>query len=222
MKKKLTRNKLAFSAAAAVLFAALAGGQAYAAAPFGDLQGIPEASQIVTLREAGLLNGSPDGRFNPHDPLTNAQAIRLAVDTFKLNMDDIQFIRKPEASDYFSKASDKAWYADTLIIAAYNDLDLPKDLDPNAPATRSSFASLLILAGHQQAALPVFRLSPVEIKDESAIPEGRSGLMQQALVFDMLDLDADGRIRPNEPLTRAAAADILYGAALSASLIEAE
>ncbi|CAM3529865.1 S-layer homology domain-containing protein [Saccharibacillus sp. WB 17] len=220
MKKKPAPKWISIGAASAILFTALSGGSAYAASPFGDLNQVPEASKIRALQQAGLVHGSADGQFRPQGTLTNAQAIRLVVDMFDLDLGGLQFVRKPEASDYFPKADDQAWYAEALVIASYNDLDLPKDLDPNAAATRASFVSLLIRAGQNESALPVFKLIPVRITDEASIPDGSSGPMQEALAFGLLELDDQGNIRPNEQLTRAAAADILYRAAVLANVIE--
>ncbi|WP_037290513.1 S-layer homology domain-containing protein [Saccharibacillus sacchari] len=220
MRKKFGTKLVAIPAAAAILLSGLAGGSAYAAAAFGDLQGVPQANQITALQEAGIVKGAKDGKFNPQGTFTNAQAIQLTVDTFGLNIDDLNFFKKPEASDSFPKASDHAWYSDALVIAAYSDLNLPRDLDPNAPATRASFASLLINAGQKSGALPMFRLIPVEITDEASIPDGSSGSMQEALAFGILELDAKGNIHPNETLTRAQAADMLYKIAVKGHIFE--
>lgn len=220
MKTNIRKIWFAAPAAAVILLSSFSGGQAYAASAFGDLKGVAQAPQIAALQEAGIIRGAQDGKFDPQGTLTNAQAIQLAVDLYGLNIDNLNFVKKPEASDSFPKADDKAWYANALIIAAHSDLNLPRDLDPNASATRASLASLLITAGQNAGKLPVFRLIPVEIKDEASIPDGASGQMQTALALGLLKLDAEGNIRPNEPLTRAAAAEIVYQTALKAHVIE--
>ncbi|OWA33277.1 hypothetical protein B9G55_21590 [Saccharibacillus sp. O16] len=219
MKKNIRNQLFALPAAAAILLSSFSGGQAYAASAFGDLKGVPQAAHITALQEAGILQGAQDGKFNPQGTLTNAQAIQLVVDLYDLNIDDLNFVKKPEASDSFPKANDSAWYADALIIAAHSDLNLPRDLDPGAPATRASLASLLIAAGQNEGKLPMFRLIPVDIKDEASIPDGASGQMQTALALGLLKLDAEGNIRPNEPLTRASAAEIVYQAALKSHIV---
>ncbi len=220
MKKNIQKAMFAVSAAAAILLSSTAGGQVYAASAFGDLKGVPQAAQIAALQEAGIVRGAQDGKFNPQGTLTNAQAIQLVVDLYGLNIDDLNFFKKPEASDSFPKADNKAWYADALIIAAHSSLNLPRDLDPNASATRASLTSLLIAAGQNEGKLPVFRLIPVDIKDEASIPDGASGQMQTALALGLLKLDEKGNIRPNETLTRAAAAEIVYQAALKSHMIQ--
>ncbi|MDO3410249.1 S-layer homology domain-containing protein [Saccharibacillus sp. CPCC 101409] len=222
MKNKIVKTLLASSAAAAILLSGTAGGSAYAASAFKDVEGYPQAAQITALQQAGIFKGGSDGTFNPQGILTNAQAVQLTVDTFGLNIDNLRFIKKPEASDSFPKAKNDAWYSGALIIAAYSGLELPRDLDPNAPATRSSFASMLIRAGQSSGALPMLRLVPVDIKDEASIPDGGSGPMQEALAFGLLKLDKDGNIRPNQSLTRAEAAAVLYQAAVKGHAIEAK
>lgn len=220
MKTNIRKTFFAAPVAAAILLSSFAGGQVYAASAFGDLKGVAQAPQIAALQEAGIIRGAQDGKFNPQGTLTNAQAIQIAVDLYGLNVDNLNFFKKPEASDSFPKADDDAWYADALIIAAHNDLNLPRELDPNAPATRSSLTSLLIAAGQNTGKLPVFRLIPVEIADEASIPDGASGQMQTALALGLLKLDAKGNIRPNEPLTRASGAEIVYQAALKSHVVE--
>ncbi|MCQ4088224.1 S-layer homology domain-containing protein [Saccharibacillus sp. JS10] len=220
MRNSWNKRLITLPTAAVILLSSFAGGSAYAASSFSDLQKVPQAQQIIALQEAGIVKGAKDGKFNPQSILTNAQAIQLTVDTFGLNIDHLNFFKKPEASDSFPKASNDAWYSDALVIAAYSNLNLPRDLDPNAPATRSSLASLLILAGQQQGDLPVFRLIPVKIADESSIPDGRSGLMQEALAFDLLELDAKQNINPNESLTRAQAAEMVYTIALKGHILQ--
>lgn len=49
-----------------------------AASPFSDVPADAwYAQDVADLREMGIINGDPDGRFRPDDPLTRAEAARL-------------------------------------------------------------------------------------------------------------------------------------------------
>ena len=196
----------------AVLLLALSGQCFAAAAPFTDLGSISAKDKILSLQERGYVSGVAAGVFAPDKSVTAAQGVQLIVKALDLNLDAIRFIKAPKATDYFTKADDSAWYANTLIIAAVNGLDLPKDMDPNQKWTREEFTYQLVQAMEKHENLPMIKLVPVTISDQDQMDAGYSGAIQRALAYDIVKLDAQGNFDPKAEISRAEAAEQIYNA----------
>ena len=209
MKRRPVLTKVIAAAAVLLIFA----GQCFAsAAPFTDIGNSPGRNEIVSLQERGIIKGTGGGLFAPGDSMTAAQGIRLLVGAFGLNIDNIRFIKEPKASDYFKNARDDAWYSNALIIISFSGLDLPSDMDPNAKWTREEFTHYLVQLMEKQGNLPMIDLKPVDIKDESQMNVIYSGTIQRALLYKLVQQDADGGFRPKETITREDAAVQVYNA----------
>jgi hypothetical protein len=188
-------------------------GQCFAGTvPFTDISGIAGKDKIVSLQEQGVIKGNGSGLFAPYAPVTAAQGIQLLVNAFDLNIDNIRFIKAPKASDYFKNAKDNAWYSNAFIIISFSGLDLPSDLDPNAKWTREEFTNYLVTLMEKQGNLPLINLIPTDISDSAKMNILYSGAIQRALVYKLVQLDADGGFRPTEAITRADAAVQIYNA----------
>lgn len=75
-------------------------------------------NKIVTIKD------------HPKNSISAATAVSLIVKGLNLNIDNIRFIKEPKASDYYTKVKDNAPYAGDFIIAQFNGLELPKDINP--------------------------------------------------------------------------------------------
>lgn len=204
--------KLMTLAATAVLSLSIAGQSFAATSSFTDLMNVTAKEKITALQEKGLVHGVSSDRFNPNATLTAAQGIQLIVNALDLNIDLIRFIKEPQATDYFAKADNAAWYADALIIAANNNIGLPNDLDPNKTWTREEFTHQLILAIELHSNLPMIKIIPVEIGDQAELTVDFDGSVQRALVLKIAELDAEGNFNPKDEITRAEAAVLIYNA----------
>jgi hypothetical protein len=180
--------------------------------PFTDITNIGAKDKIIALQDKGYVKGIGNGLFAPDKMITAAESIQLIVNTFKLNIDNIRFIKAPYATDYYVKADNDAWYASTLIIAAMNNIGLPKDLDPNQKWTREEFTYQLIKATEQYGNLPLIKLNPVIITDQDKLTVDYSGAIQRALVYGITKLDAEGKFNPKAEVSRAEAAEQIYNA----------
>ena len=210
MKKNLFKYLAISGTALLTLFVA---GQSFAAsAPFTDLANTSAKSKIVSLQEKGVLNGVGGGYFLPNSAITAAQGIQLMVNALDLNIDLLRFIKEPKATDYYANAKNDAWYADTLIIAANNGLDLPADLKPDQAWSREAFTHQLILAMEKHSNLPMIKIKPVDITDAADFTNGYDGSIQRAIVLGIAALDAKGNFHPADPITRADAAVMTYNA----------
>lgn len=198
--------------AAAALMLTFAGQSFAASVSFQDLAGIPAKAKIEALQQKGIIHGVTDSKFLPNAPVTAAQGVQLLVNALDLNIDMIRFIKAPQATDYFTNASDTAWYAEALIIAANNSMGLPADLNPAANWTREEFTHQLILAIEKHSNLPMIKIIPVDIADQADFKAGYDGSVQRALVLGIASLDAAGKFHPAADITRAEAAELIYNA----------
>ncbi|AOZ93041.1 S-layer homology domain-containing protein [Paenibacillus crassostreae] len=188
-------------------------GQSFAATqPFSDLSHVDAPEKIISLYEKGIVQGVTSHQFFPLAPLTAAQGIQLIVNTFDLNLDFVKFAKDPKATDYYALANNDAWYADTLIIATVNKIDLPTDLDPNEQWTRQEFTYHLVQAMERHGNLPMINLLPVKVSDESALTIEYSGSIQRALSYGLVKLDAEQNFHPQAVISRADATEQIYNA----------
>jgi hypothetical protein len=187
--------------------------QAFAATtPFKDIDNSAYKDKITGLQERGFIKGTGNGMFAPDSPLTAAQGIQLFVNVLNLNLDAIRFIKEPKATDYFKNANNDAWYANAFIIASVNSLDLPNDLNPDQEWTREEFIYYLVKSFEFHYEMPMIKLMAYEIKDEDKIEAEHSGAIQRALAYGFTKLDASGKFNPDDKITRAEAAAIIYDA----------
>ncbi|MFC5703514.1 S-layer homology domain-containing protein [Cohnella faecalis] len=175
---------------------------------FNDVKGEPESAAITKLEQRGILKGNGSGLFHPKQTLNAASAVSLIVRGLELNIDNLRFFKEPLASDYYTKVNDKAWYAGSFIIAQFNGLGLPKDIDPNAIVTREQFAKWLFGALSTKgdyAWIEIF----LEVADADAVTDGYMDSIQKLLIAKIAVLDGKQAFRPKQPITRAEAAGMV-------------
>lgn len=208
---RMQRKLIAISAAVAV-FLSFAGQSFAAAVPFTDLNQVVGKDKIAILQSEGYLHGVGSDQFKPYTELTAAEGIQLLVNALGLNIDELRFVKAPLATDYYPKADNNAWYANALIIAAYRQVDVKADLDPQSVWTREEFTYQLMHTMETNIALPMVKIAPKDISDEKEISGDRIGAIQRALALRIAALDESGKFRPQEPMTRADAAVMIYNA----------
>jgi hypothetical protein len=128
--------------------------------------------------------------------ITVANAVSAIVKGLDLNIDHIRFIKEPKASDYYSKVKDDAPYANDFIIAQFNGLELPKDVNPSAKVTREQFAKWLYGALSQKgdyAWIEIF----INISDAKHISDGNMESIQKLLIAKIFTLDGKQRGHPS-------------------------
>ncbi|MBD2867082.1 S-layer homology domain-containing protein [Paenibacillus arenilitoris] len=207
MKTKFKMLTLSTVTALSLTFA----GQSFAAAnPFTDLANIAAKDKIAALQEQGIVKGISDDLFAPNATITAAQGVQLIVNAANLNLDLVRFLVEPKATDYFKNADNDAWYANALITASVNGVELPDDLDPNKKWTREEFTHLLIRTIEAHSNLPMLNLVPAEINDEADLTVDYQGSIQRALAYDVVELDEQGNFHPKAEITRAEAAEQIY------------
>ncbi|MBW7453246.1 S-layer homology domain-containing protein [Paenibacillus sepulcri] len=176
---------------------------------FSDTKNDPNESKIADLQSKGILSGGKDGLFKPGNNLTYAEGVSLIVKGLALNIDTIRFVKAPKASDYYSKAKDGSWYEDAFIIAQFNGINLPKDVDPNAVMTREQFAYHLfqgIMKTGDYAFIDIYAM----INDEADINKDYMSNIQRLLIAKIVQLDSKQNFYPQKAITRGEAAGWLY------------
>ncbi|PYI56539.1 S-layer homology domain-containing protein [Paenibacillus flagellatus] len=194
-------KKIAAATMTAVLFSGLAFGTAHA---FTDVDP-GQSAAVHALKERGIVSGMDGDRFAPKSQISYAQTVQMIVKAFDFNLDAIRFIKAPVASELYDNVRDDAWYAEAFIIAHYNGLDIPRNVDPNAAVTRERFGDLLVRAMEKKADLPMVKMF-IQIQDENQIEPGLQGALQRLLLYKIEELDKDGNFRPKSGLTRGEAA----------------
>jgi len=203
-------NKIITVSIALLLTLTFAGYSFAAEEYFSDLTGVPSKDKIIAMQEKGYIAGIGNHLFAPHEKVTAAQGVQFIVNCLELNLDTVKFAKEPKATDYFVKADNNSWYANALIIAQVNGLELPADLDPNKIWTREEFTYQLILAAEKHANLPLIKLVPVKIADQDQISIGYDGAIQRALTYGVICLDNQGKLNPKEEISREEAVEQIF------------
>ncbi|WP_036709891.1 S-layer homology domain-containing protein [Paenibacillus pinihumi] len=176
---------------------------------FSDTKGSTYRSEIDGLKKLGIISGDKQNKFKPGENLTNAEAVVLIVKGLKLNIDNLRFIKEPLVKDYFTKAKDKMWYSQSFIIAQYNGLELPKNIDPSAKITREQFAHYLFKGIEHQGEY-MFPAIYISIHDEKDIAKAYKDSVQKMLITKIAALDKKDNFYPKANIKRGEAAAWLY------------
>ncbi|MEC0227172.1 S-layer homology domain-containing protein [Paenibacillus alba] len=200
-------KKIATLTVTTLLASSLTFGTAFA---FSDVEA-GQAEAVKALQERGVVSGFDNEHFVPKGKISYAQTVQMIVKGLNLNLDTIRFIKQPLASDTYTNIPNDAWYADAFIIAHYNGLEIPKDVNPNATITREQFGDLLVRALEKKGNFPLIKMF-IEIKDADQINVDYQGALQRLLLYKITKLDQDGKFNPKAEVTRGEAANWLYQA----------
>ncbi|MFD0712695.1 S-layer homology domain-containing protein [Paenibacillus sp. GCM10027626] len=177
---------------------------------FPDTKGDPNEAKINELKKLGIVAGGKDGSFVPKGELTYAAGIALIVKGLDLTIEE-KFIKKPEASDYYTKVKNNVWYSDAFIIAYHNGLDIDKNVDPSSIMTREQFAHHLFKAMIRKGDFAFIELF-LNISDGDKITSAYMDSIQKLLIAKIADLDKNNNFKPQEAIKRGVAAGWLHDA----------
>jgi hypothetical protein len=128
----------------------------------------------------------------------------MIVKGLDLNIDTIRFSKEPKASDYYTKVKDNASYAGNFIIAQFNGLELPKDVNPAAKVTREQFSKWLFGALSHKGEFAWIDLY-VSIADEKQVTSGYMDSIQKLLIAKIATLDNKQKFYPKSYMTSSVA-----------------
>lgn len=187
---------------------------------FSDLDHSPAREEIEYLENHNIISGITETEFQPEEPLSHAQGVAFLVKGLGLNIDNLRFIKAPQASDYFTRIDDAAWYSTPMMIAHLNGLQLDADIAADETMTRAQFA-ILLWQGVEQVEPDIHESGgatgslqdrPVTIQDVGSLTASDTEMLKQVIDSKLAVLDEHGNFRPEEPITRAEAAVMLYKA----------
>ncbi|MGG2196529.1 MULTISPECIES: S-layer homology domain-containing protein [Paenibacillus] len=188
----------------------LTGALAGSALAFNDVDA-DQKEPVMDLKARGIVSGVDDKHFVPKGKASYAQSVHMLVKAFGLNIDPLKFVKKPEATDYFKKVPNNAWYAESFVIAHLNGLPIPSDIDPSESITREQFADLLIHAIDTKGAFPVIKMW-IQFTDQDDIEPAYNNSLQRMVLHGIVKLGEDRKFFPKQELTRGEAAVWLHKA----------
>lgn len=106
--------------------------------PFSDIRGIEQEEYIWHLHDAGIVNGKPDGRFEPESAISRAELAAMIVRALNL---------KNTGTDTKNfKDIDKSWAKNDIIIAAQHGIVSgfgDGSFGPSKPVTIAEISSVI-------------------------------------------------------------------------------
>ena len=189
--------------------------EAQAQRSFIDIQGHPARDFIEELQRLDIIQGFPDGTFEPEAPMTRAQLAALLVKAFpKQSPIDTQQGNSDPAS---TRAS--AHWANAALLAAFEMGFLQGDRNfqsnPNRTVSRLEVLEALV-KGLELKSLGEMPLdSSVYFEDIAAITDEEKEIVAAAIANQLIILDPNNRfLQPSRTATRADVAAFLYRALL--------
>ncbi|WP_018751102.1 S-layer homology domain-containing protein [Paenibacillus sanguinis] len=179
------------------------------ASAFNDIKGDKEQKAIERLEQRGFIKGDLNGRFHPFEKMNGAAAVTLIVNALDLNIDNIDYVKEPKASDYFTHVKDNVWYSQAFVIAAVNQLDISKDIKPSSPVTKEQFTHWLFKALNTKGEF-AWTLQYTEIADNEQINPDYASSIQTMLNGGIISLDKDQKFNPTQSVTRSEAVGMVY------------
>ena len=152
---------------------------------------------VYALAERGIITGYADGTFRPHEPVTRAQVATIVAESTGVGgRPDGPFSDVAPGSTHAGAINALAWLG---IISGYAD----GTFRPHEPVTRAQLASIMSLT---IGVLGVPDGPFIDVPAGSTHAGAINALAERGIITGY----ADGTFRPNEPVTRAQTATIMY------------
>ncbi len=167
---------------------------------------------VFTMALSGSVyaKGKVDGKKHVgyNSSINAATAVTLIVKGLGLNIDHIRFIKEPKASDYYTKVKDDSSYAKYFIIAQFNGLDLPKNINPSAQVSKEQFAKWLYGALSHKGDYAWIEIY-MDVKDADQVTQGYMDSIQKLLIAKIAALDSKTKFYPKQSITRGEAVSMI-------------
>lgn len=156
------------------------------------------AQAIDTLVTKGIVDGFPNGTFEPNAPVTRAEFVKMLLLTVG---------GKPGTGvTSFTDVPVSAWYASYVSAAVHSgivDGTSATTFSPNATLTREQMAVMLARA------LNLSRTVPLQFNDDSQIAPWALQGVEESVAAGYIGGFPNGSLQPLGPATRAQAAKVL-------------
>lgn len=178
---------------------------------FQDLQGAEWAEGYIEyMNYAGIMTGDGNGSFRPDAPITREEFAKALLTALKITGDDSAAAKQMT----FSDVDDEAWYYETVEIACRTGIVNGIDditFGVGQSITRQDAATMVIRARY--AAKLAFKkmADSVEFADKEEIAGYALSAVTELQRAGVLSGYEDGAFRPQNSITRAETAKLLYG-----------
>ena len=173
---------------------------------FTDLESVPWAQEaIAALVDKGVLQGYDGGIFLPDAPVSRAEFAKMICAAFQLAATE-------DAIPVFPDVAADAWYAEPVTICAQHGI-LNGDeagFRPEDSITRAEMAAVIERAVQQTEKVLMPVRSNINFSDEAAIAPFAVGAVDLLYMAGIIDGDTAGCFRPEDGLSRAEAAKVIY------------
>lgn len=177
------------------------------AATFSDVpETHPDYAAVESLKNLSIVNGFPDGTFQPGKPVTRAEALKMILLSAEVTVDE-----PTTGESVFSDVSTDAWFLN--YTKKGKELDIVKgygetgEFLPNNQVTKAEFLKMIFqafetdLSKHQNA---------TDVSSDTSPGEWYLPYLSYAKVIGVITPTVDNSLFPNQPLTRADCAQIIY------------
>lgn len=172
---------------------------------FPDIAGFEWAKEAIeSLAASGAINGDPSGRFLPENNITRAEFVKILTAAFNIE-------RTGESRRIFDDAKPTDWYYKPVMACVENGISngiSDTEFGAEANITREETAALLSRALNLSAAE-----KDRTFADEENISDYAKEHIYALCGCGIMNGYEDNTIRPQNALTRAEAAKLIYEAA---------
>lgn len=160
----------------------------------------------------GIMVGDGDGRFRPEADITREEFIKVLVSALRL--DEAEDTDAAEAAPSFSDVAEDAWYVSYISVAA--QLGITTGIDANTfgigeSITRQDAATLIVRAkDYLRQEFAGIGDTPAEFTDGDSIADYAAEAVQELQKAEIINGYEDGAFRPENPITRAETAKVIY------------
>jgi hypothetical protein len=176
-------------------------------ANFSDVPEIhPQYAAIISLKNLEIVNGYQDGTFGPQNPVTRAEAVKMLLNSAKVEVDESATTEPP-----FVDVTTDAWFApftakakELTIVKGYGDTG---EFQPNRQVSKAEFIKMLLQSFNKDITkhAGAGKLSPDTEAGQWYLPH-----LSFARTIGIISPQGNGNLEPNKQLTRAETADIIY------------
>lgn len=163
----------------------------------------PNYDAIFLLKNEGVLEGYPDGSFKPDQQINRVEALKLIMEIADLTSGQV-------AAAEFSDTEKNAWYSGYLNRAVFKEIvsGYPDgSFKPSQTVNLVEFLKMLI--NSERFDLSVLNLNQIPYAD--AIPgQWYFKYLVFAKKHTLVDIDNQNKVYPDQPITRAKAAEIIF------------
>lgn len=182
------------------------------ATPFADLKPDHWALKyIVNLASRGIMTGDGYGNFRPDQPITQLEAVLLAVRSMGQSQAVLAVNGSTALPFEVPEWANSGVVKKELLYAVDKGLVVPSQKDFTAPASadRAWISQLMVRLIGKQAEVYVLSNTAPDFIDADQIPSWSIGYVNTALKYRLISKFPDGSFKPQQLVTRAQTATLL-------------